>query len=58
MLDAFIIEELKRREERRRREDRRPVLEIPSKEHSESDYDIDRNDGEDESQTIVIDFGS
>jgi hypothetical protein len=60
MLDAFIIEELKKREERRRREDRRPVLEIPAEEeHSEGDYDVDRNgDHKDESQTIIIDFGS
>jgi hypothetical protein len=60
MLDAFIIEELKKRDERRRREERRPVLEIPTEEeYSEGDYDADRNDdSKDESQTIVIDFES
>jgi hypothetical protein len=60
MLDAFIIEELKKREEQRRRGDRRPVVELPTdEEHSESDYDVDRKDDtNDESQTIIIDFGS
>jgi hypothetical protein len=38
MLDAYIIEELKRREKERQREDRkRPTLEIPVQERDESD---------------------
>lgn len=63
MLDAFIIEELRKREELRRREDRRAVLEIPAQEqeeYSESDHDADRKDDRlnDESRVIIIDFGS
>ena len=60
MLDAFIIEEIKRREEqRRRRSDRRPTIELPTDlERSDSDYDTEQKEETDESQTIVIDFGN
>jgi hypothetical protein len=58
MLDAFIIEELKRREQERRR-DERPTLRIPLDEEAppESDEDIDPEDEEDGS-VIIIDYGS
>ena len=58
MLDAFIIEELKRREQERRR-DERPTLRIPLDEEAppENDENIDSEDEEDGS-VIIIDYGS
>jgi len=58
MLDAFIIEELKRREQERRR-DERPTLRIPLDEEcpSENDENVDPEDEEDGS-VIIIDYGS
>ena len=38
MLDAFIIEQLKRREEELEQEDTRPVLRLPLPEPLEYDY--------------------
>ncbi len=59
MLDAFIIEELKRRDEERRREER-PVLRIPLDEEipPESDENIDPEDDEEYGSVIIIDYGS
>lgn len=58
MLDAFIIEELKRREQERRR-DERPTLRIPLDEEAppEGEEKIDPEDEEDGS-VIIIDYGS
>jgi len=59
MLDAFIIEELKRRDEERRRDDR-PVLRIPLDEEipPETDENIDPEDEEEDGSVIIIDYGS
>jgi len=62
MLDAFIIEELKKRDERRR-EDRRPCLDIPLDEERPPECDQDEDDDEDEEEdddrgVIIIDYGS
>jgi hypothetical protein len=58
MLDAFIIEELKRREEERRR-DERPALRIPLDEEAppETDEDIGPEE-EDDGSVIIIDYDS
>jgi hypothetical protein len=57
MLDAYIIEELKRREERMR-DDRRPVLEIPKDEPDEDVEEEQESDEEDHKGVIIIDYGS
>ena len=59
MLDAFIIEELKRRDEERRR-DERPVLRIPLDEEypPETDEKIDPENDEEYGSVIIIDYGS
>ena len=59
MLDAFIIEELKRRDEERRREER-PTLRIPLDEEypPETDENIDPEDDEEYGSVIIIDYGS
>ena len=61
MLDAFIIEELKRRE-RRSRQHKRPVLEIPSDdripEDVEDDEESDEEEDEDERGVVIIDFSA
>lgn len=59
MLDAFIIEELKRRDEERRR-DERPTLRIPLDEEvpPETDENIDPEDEEEDGSVIIIDYGS
>ena len=53
MLDAFIIQELKRREQERLRQERqRPVLEIPQ--HDDRDREDERqSDGEAPPSTVV-----
>lgn len=54
MLDAFIIEEIKRRE-RRRHEDERPVVELPlptSEDRPKRRSDTD--DGEKPSRGVVV----
>ncbi|MBL8956653.1 MAG: hypothetical protein JNK82_38120 [Myxococcaceae bacterium] len=60
MLDAFIIEEIKRREaEREQRERQRPKLEIPRREHDEDDDRPLRDEARDESPqrgVVVIDL--
>jgi hypothetical protein len=70
MLDAFIIEELKKREEQRRRElDRRPVLELPideddpcrESEKEEPILDDPCDDDQDDKRgrgVVIIDFGN
>ena len=60
MLDAFIIEELKKREQRRR-EDRRPCVEIPLDDEMPPESDEDVEDVEDEEEdrgVVIIDYGS
>ena len=60
MLDAFIIEELKRREQERRREER-PVLRVPLDEEvppETGDENIDPEDEEEDGSVIIIDYGS
>ena len=62
MLDAFIIEELKKREQRRR-EDRRPCVEIPLDDERPPECDQDEIDTEEEEDdedrgVIIIDYGS
>jgi hypothetical protein len=59
MLDAFIIEELKRREQERRREDR-PVLRIPLDEEcpTETDENIDPEEEDEDGSVIIIDYNS
>ena len=60
MLDAFIIEEIKRREaEREQRERQRPKLEIPRREHHDDEDSPLREDARDEKPqrgVIVIDL--
>jgi hypothetical protein len=58
MLDAFIIEELKRREQERRR-DERPTLRIPLDDEipPETDEEVEPDEEEDGS-VIIIDYGS
>ncbi len=58
MLDAFIIEEIKRREaERERMERQRPKLEIPRRDRDDDD-DADREEGAEKPQrgVVVIDL--
>ena len=58
MLDAFIIEELKRREHERRRDDRRPCLEIPLAEDAPPGCEEDSQDDDEDSDrgVIIIDY--
>jgi hypothetical protein len=64
MLDAYIIEELKRQEERHR-DLRRPVLEIPKDEPLDGldqpdggDDDGDDDDESDDRGVIIIDYST
>ena len=60
MLDAYIIEELRRQDERHR-DLRRPVLEIPKDEPIDGPDEPDDDDDDDESEdrgVIIIDYGS
>ncbi len=61
MLDAFIIEELKKRERLRHRQDKRPTLEIPldsdeSPCNSRNDHSRNQKDRE-SGRVIIIDYG-
>ena len=57
MLDAYIIEELKKRRRDQARRDERPVLELPLEE--EPSEKEDSRPAEDEQRgVIIIDFGS
>ena len=53
MLDAFIIEEIKRRE-RARQEDRRPQIEVPVPAPDERPPRKTDNEGEDQPQRDVV----
>ena len=58
MLDAFIIEEIKRREaEREQKERQRPKLEIPRRDRDDDD-DVERDDVAEKPQrgVVVIDL--
>lgn len=58
MLDAFIIEEIKRREaEREQKERQRPKLEIPRRDRDD-DPDVERDDAAEKPQrgVVVIDL--
>jgi len=58
MLDAYIIEELKkRRREQARRRDERPVVELPLEEEPNEKEDSRPSDDE-QRGVIIIDFGS
>ena len=57
MLDAFIIEELKRREQERRR-DERPTLRIPLDEEVPPETDENVDPDEEDGSVIIIDYGS
>ena len=59
MLDAFIIEEIKRREaEREQKERQRPKLEIPRRDNYDDDDDVERDDAAEKPQrgVVVIDL--
>jgi hypothetical protein len=58
MLDAFIIEELRRREQRDS-ERRRPVLEIPCEQVPEDLDDACEDEDEEDSDcgVVIIDYG-
>jgi hypothetical protein len=60
MLDAFIIEELRRRDELRRRIQERPCLELPEDEEPrEIEDDTASSDDQGGSRgVIIIDFGA
>lgn len=54
-MDAFIIEELKKREEERRRQERRPALELPLDEDvPDCDEPAADEDGKKRSPGVVI----
>ncbi len=54
MLDAFIIQELKRREQERQRQERqRPQLEIPRQDESDRDADERKSEREPLPSTVV-----
>ena len=57
MLDAFIIEELKKREQRRR-EDTRPTLEIPVDDENPTDCEDEESSEEEDGdcRVIIIDY--
>lgn len=61
MLDAFIIEELKKRERLRRRQEKRPVLELPKDDGeppcSNSDGHSEKEKERERSRVIIIDYG-
>ncbi len=58
MLDAFIIEELKRREEERRRRDQdRPVAELPMEEIPPG-AEQPAKDEDPASSVVIIDYGA
>lgn len=62
MLDAFIIEELRRREERERARDERPRIELPL--HGDdpraphTQREVEDLDGDDEPRGVVVVIGS
>jgi len=57
MLDAYIIEEIKRREdERLRREEQRPVLEIPLYPPEADQIPANKDEPTPERGVIVIDY--
>jgi hypothetical protein len=58
MLDAFIIEELKRREDERRKQER-PTLEVPEDEDTRDPGDEAAHDEQDGQRgVIIIDYGA
>jgi hypothetical protein len=54
MLDAFIIEEIKRRERVRQQEDRRPRVEIPAPVPDERPPRKSDNEGDNQPQRSVV----
>ena len=63
MLDAYVIEEIKRRERDQSRDDRRPVLELPIPQpvrrpggDDRSERDDERDDRKDRG-VVIIDLG-
>jgi hypothetical protein len=58
MLDAFIIEELKKQSDEFKR-DQRPVLELPLDEHSPEEGDtVDEVESDGHRGVIIIDYGA
>jgi hypothetical protein len=57
MLDAFIIEELKKREQRKH-EDTRPTLEIPVDDEAPPDCEEDESEEDEDGdcRVIIIDY--
>lgn len=55
MLDAFIIEELKRREQRRQIHPR-PCLDLPDERDLPECDDDDKNREDEDSRVIIIDY--
>lgn len=58
MLDAFIIDELRRRQQERREDDERPALEIPAPESHDHEPPEQNHapDDEPERGVTVVDF--
>jgi hypothetical protein len=62
MLDAYVIEEIKRREREQRRDDR-PVIELPLPQPAHrpgGEHPADRDDGDDgrkDRGVVIIDLG-
>jgi hypothetical protein len=60
MLDAYVIEEIKRRDREQRRDDR-PVIELPIPQPvsgpDHSDHDDDRDPGDRDRGVVIIDLG-
>jgi hypothetical protein len=55
MLNAYIIEELKKMKEKRRIEEKRPVLRIPLEDEIEK---IENQDEDDTRSVVIIDFNT
>jgi hypothetical protein len=57
MLDAYVIEEIKRRERERGRDDRPAVeLPLPPPAPPSRDHDDDRGDRNDDRGVVIIDY--
>ncbi|WP_242340744.1 MULTISPECIES: hypothetical protein [Anaeromyxobacter] len=59
MLDAYVIEEIKRREREQRRDDR-PVIELPIPQPAHrpgGEEPADRDDGRKDRGVVIIDLG-
>jgi hypothetical protein len=57
MLDAYVIEEIKRRDRQRERDDR-PVAELPVPPPPERKPGDEKDDGPDDRGVVIIDYSS